>query len=81
MTTQTLANSGLDNGLQFDGTKPLPKLTNVDSPFKLFRGIYLLIKTHVECKAWTSEYIPLFHVEVITYPYTNFNAGLANLCL
>ena len=27
-----------------------------------------------------SNYIPLFDVDVITYPYHNTNAGLGNLC-
>ena len=36
--------------------------------------------TAVEVGAWMSNYIPLFHEDVITYPCPNHNAGLASLC-
>ena len=38
-----------------------------------------LIKTTVEVKAWVSNYIPLFCVDIITDSYPNFDVGLADL--
>ena len=29
---------------------------------------------------WVCNYMPLFYMDKITYPYPNSNAGLANLC-
>ena len=36
--------------------------------------------TAIEVKACVSNYISLFHMDVITYPCPNPDAGLANLC-
>ena len=37
-------------------------------------------KTAMKVKAGMSNYIPLFYVNVITYPYPNTHAALGNLC-
>ena len=36
--------------------------------------------TTVDVSAWTSNYIPLFCVDDITYPRPNTATGLANFC-
>ena len=39
-----------------------------------------LVKATIKVKAWKSNYIPLFNIDVIIYPFLNPDAGLANLC-
>ena len=34
----------------------------------------------IEVRAWMSNYIPLFYMDVITHPCHNSDAGLNNLC-
>ena len=31
-------------------------------------------------KAWMSDWIPQFYMDVITYQFPNFDTGLDNLC-
>ena len=54
-----------------------------------FYGMYLLIHAQIsmaillnciEVWAWIHNYIPLFYVDVITYPLPKLNAGLSNVC-
>ena len=54
----------------------------------VFYGIQLLVHTlfqrfnyfAAEVKAWVGKYIPLFYMNIITYPWTNPDAGLDNAC-
>ena len=34
----------------------------------------------VDVRSWLSNYTPFFYMDVITYPFPNLDAGLANLC-
>ena len=38
------------------------------------------MKYEHEFRAWMSNYISLFYVDVITYSYTDHNDNLGNIC-
>ena len=39
-----------------------------------------MLYSNVEIRLWMGNYIPLFYIDVIAYPYANPEIGLANLC-
>ena len=38
------------------------------------------LDTAIDVMAWMSIYIPMFYMDVITYPYPDPGVGLANRC-